>query len=75
MARLSKEEKQEFLRLAASAQLNRDFKAIKKISALYRAKSCAGNLDDYLRFLNLSNAFVNHKRKKLHKIKGRIFRI
>ena len=75
MAKLSKEEKQEFLRLAGSAELKKDFKAIKKIAALYRARSCANDLDSYVKFLTLSNAFIDHRRKKFRRIKGKSFRI
>jgi len=31
------------------------------------------NADDYIRFATLSNAFINHKRKKFRKIKGNKF--
>ena len=75
MAKLSKEEKQEFLRLAGSVELKKDFRAIKKIAALYRARGAAVDLDSYLKFLSVSNAFVNHRRKKFRKIKGETFRI
>jgi len=33
------------------------------------------DLDFLLKFLTLTNAFANHKRKKFHKIKSGIFRI
>ena len=75
MAKLSEEEKQELLRLSASPELKKDFRAIKKAAASYRARTSTDNLDDYLKFLSLTNAFVNHKRKKFHKIKGGIFRM
>lgn len=76
MAMLSKEEKKELLRLSVSAQLRKDFRMIKMHSDISRKKGFLNNnMDFYLRFLTVSNAFANHKQKKFQKMKGENFRI
>ena len=70
MAILTKTEKKELLRAAHSKSLRKDFKIMEKNKRRYFSLM---NADDYIRFATLSNAFINHKRKKFRKIKGNKF--
>jgi hypothetical protein len=72
MAMLSKAEKRELLRLAASTQLRKDF-ALMRETNLSRSRKLAANADNYLKFVTFTNAFANHKRKKFRKITGNHF--
>lgn len=75
MARLSREEKQEFLRLAHSSELRKDFLVVEENCRHISKKEGKGYLERYIKFLTTSNAFVNHKPKPFKKIEGKNFKM
>lgn len=75
MAGLSREEKQEFLRLARSSKLRKDFRDIEENRRVRLKKKGNNYLDRYIRFLTISNAFINHKPKPFRKIEGNNFKM
>ena len=72
MAKLKKAEIRELLRLSASAKLRSDFQALHSNRSRLENKF---NIDLYIRFLTISNAFANHAPKKLRKMIGDNFRM
>lgn len=68
MARLSREEKNELLRLSDSPELREDFRKIKENKQM----SCVDEspVDLYIKFLSFSNSFSNHARKPFKKMTG-----
>ena len=74
MGMLGKEEKEELLELAHSPKLRKDFNIIRE-NHLFFIKKGKVNLDRYIKFLNFSNAFINHKRKPFRKIDGDNFKL
>ena len=72
MAILKKEEKEEFLHLAKSMALREDFQNMRRISDRYRGKL---SFDEYIDFLNVFNAFINHRRKRVKKMTGNKFKL
>lgn len=71
MAVLSEEEKEELLKLSCSVQLKNDLQNIRKNRYIPFMRKGKINLDKYIKFLTLSNAFTNHKQKPFKKNKRR----
>lgn len=71
---LNRKEKEEFLRLAGSSELKKDFEMLRKNSRrllnMYRL-----NADDYIKFLTFANNLVGHRPKPFKKIEGDSFKI
>jgi len=71
---LSKDERQEIMHLVQSQKFNQDMRKVKrnhndsKINRLI-------DIDNYIKFLNVANAFTNHRIKSLKKIQGENFKI
>lgn len=75
MGILSKKEKEELLRLSRSAKLRKDFQKIRENRFRCRLNNSKITLDDYIKFLTISNLFANHRQKPFRKIEGRNFKI
>ncbi|MBU2103218.1 MAG: hypothetical protein ABH865_07190 [Candidatus Omnitrophota bacterium] len=75
MAKLTNEEKQELLSVAASSRVRQDFRALRQNRTVLSKKNRTGNLEEYLHFLTVSNAFANHALKPLDKMVGSNFRM
>ena len=75
MGMLTKEEKKELFELSHSAKLRKDFEIINKNHLALFMKKVRVNLDKYVKFLNFSNAFINHRQKTFKKIQGRNFKL
>ena len=75
MGSLSKEEKEEFLKLSRCLQLEEDFQNIERNRSIHFAKKGKVSLDKYVEFLTLSNNFANHKQKPFRKIEGNNFKL
>jgi hypothetical protein len=75
MARLTDAEKHELVSMMADARMQEDFRAIRRNRDACNAKNGSVALDDYLRFLTLSNAFINHAFKPFSKMKGNNFKL
>jgi len=73
MGRLTDKEKQELLDFAHSSKLREDFRQMEERRNQYIKHSFTA--DDYIEFLNFTNAVINHKRKSFRKIKGDNFKI
>ena len=71
MEKLGKKEKAELLRLASSVSLKRDLRSLKTRRIAGNTK----NVDLYLKFLNVANAFAGHTQKTFRKIQGHYFKI
>ena len=69
MVRLSREEKDELLRLAGSKELKEDFRKIKNKNMISGQKD-GSLIDNYIKFLTVSNSFANHAQKPFKKITG-----
>jgi len=75
MAILSREEKEELLKLSCCVKLKKDFQNIKKNRYTSFMRKDKIDLDKYVKFLTLSNTFVNHKQKPFRKIEGDKFKL
>ena len=72
MGMLSKEEKEELLKLSKSLKLREGFQNIKSNSLNKKEKI---NLDDYIKFLTITNALIDNRPKPFKKIEGDNFAI
>ncbi len=72
---ISREEKQELLELSRSLRLKKDLQIIKKNCYMPFIKEGKIDLDKYIKFLTLCNAFINHNLKPFRKIEGDDFKI
>jgi len=68
---LSDEEKQELLQSAQSEKIRSDMQCLSN----FKNKKGTCTVDTYIRFLTVTNAFVNHKRKKFKRIEGDCFKL
>ena len=68
---LSDEEKQELLKLSQSEKIRSDMQYLSNFKN--RKGTCT--IDTYIRFLTVTNAFMNHKRKKFKRIEGDCFKL
>ena len=75
MGILSKEEKEEFLNSSHCLRLEKDFNHMRNNRFLYLSKDSKVNLDKYIKFLSLSNSFINHRKKPFRKIEGNHFKL
>jgi len=75
MKMLSKEEKDELLKLSRCVQLKKDFQNIRKNRYIPFMRKGTIDLNKYVEFLTLSNAFTNHKQKPFRKIEGDNFKL
>lgn len=75
MGTLNKEEKEELLKLSRSVRLKEDFQTIRKNrNYIFKGKDEI-NLDRFIKFLTIANAFANHKKKPFKKIEGNNFKL
>ena len=74
MSILSKNEKNELLEMSRSKDFKNDMRKLSENKKKYIRKS-SDYLDNYIKVLNLTNAFTNHTQKKLKKIKGKNFKL
>ena len=74
MGRLSKEEKEELLKLAKSSKLREDFKKVEDYRKEFFDRRNF-NIDEYIKFLDTSNKFINHYMKPFKKIQGLNFKL
>lgn len=72
MAKLKKAEIQELRRLSISSKLRSDFHALNNIRT--RLENKTPDIDLFIKFLTISNAFANHKRKPFQKMIGNNFK-
>lgn len=72
---LSREEKEELLRLSRSPQLRRDFRIVRKNREQFFMKKGKVDIDKYIKFLTAANAFINHSLKPFRKIEGNNFKL
>ena len=72
MGMLSKEEKKELLKLSKSLKLREDFQNTKTNSLSKKEKI---DLDDYIKFLTITNALIDNRPKPFKKIEGDNFAI
>jgi hypothetical protein len=70
MGTISRIEKQELLAKSHSLKIKSDFQSLMKNRDRFKI-----NFDEYIKFLNFANFFVNHRQKPFKKIKGNIFKI
>lgn len=70
MRTISRIEKQELLAKSHSSEIKSDFRLLIKNRDRFKI-----NFDEYIKFLNFANFFVNHRRKPFKRIKGNIFKI
>ena len=75
MARLSKEEKEELLRLSRSEQLKNDCRRMRKNQQRHLKKVGTADLDSYIAFVTAANAFANHSMKAFRKMQGDNFKL
>ena len=73
MVHLNEVEKQEMLKVSQSMQLTQDFRRLRENRGKYIAAQNIGTIDEYIEFLNFSNAFANHAVKPFKKIDGKNF--
>ena len=73
MGELTDREKKELLDSAHSSKLRKDFRQIEERHNEYIKHSFTA--DDYIAFLNFTNAMINHKRKPFRKIQTGNFKI
>lgn len=72
MARISEEEKREWLEAAHSSSVKKDFENMRRNSRRFNAKKkCSA--DDFLRFLMFCDKFANHPQKPFKKMTGNNF--
>lgn len=67
MARLKKIEKEELRQLASSGKFKQDMRGARPRKTY--------TIDEYIRFLTVSNAFANHAHKKFVKMTGNSFKM
>jgi hypothetical protein len=75
MAKLSKEEKEELLRLSGSAKLKNDFERMRKNRQLRLKRQGGADLNTFIQFLSVTNAMFNHQPKPFKKMSGNNFKL
>jgi len=70
MAKLSKNDKEEMLRLAKSIELKEDYRRINKNREQLTNVKDGSQIDIYIEFLTLSNSFISHSKKPFKKMTG-----
>lgn len=70
MAIINRKEKQELLAKSHSLKIKSDFQSLMENRHRFKV-----DFDEYIKFLNFANFFVNHMRKPFKRIKGNIFKI
>ncbi len=75
MAKLTRQEKEEFLRLSGSLKLKEDFERMLKNRELRLRRQGGVDLDTFIKFLTVTNAMFNHQPKLFKKMSGKNFKL
>ncbi len=75
MAKLSKQEKEELLRLSGSSKLKDDFERMRKNRKLRLKRQGGVDLDTFIKFLTVTNAMFNHQPKPFKRMSGKNFKL
>lgn len=75
MAKLTKQEKEELLRLSGSSKLKNDFERMRKNRELRLKKQGGADLGTFIKFLTGTNAMFGHQPKPFKKISGKNFKL
>ncbi len=75
MAKLTRQEKEELLRLSGSLKLKDDFERMRKNRELRLKRKGGVDLGTFIKFLTVTNAMFNHHPKPFKKMSGNHFKL